>query len=90
MNEKILRDIEIELQSTRKKIPGNAHMMNALTEEVGEISKALLDLEFEEKGSNLDVYNECIQAIAVIFRIIEEGDSTFPTYKPLKRLLNLI
>ena len=86
MNEILLRDIEDELKSARIKYPEPNHMLSAITEEVGELAKSLLDLQFHDEGSSLDVYNEAIQVIVTAIRIIQEGDTTFPAYKPFPGL----
>jgi len=77
-----------ELEKAQRKFPNNQHMMNALTEEVGELSQALLHLNFEpEKGkTNEDVYKEAVQVAVMAFRVALEGDSTFPAYLPQKLL----
>jgi len=62
-----------ELAMARDKFPGNAHMMVALTEEVGEVARALL----EQGPGSREVLEECAQVAAVAQRIATEGDGDF-------------
>lgn len=50
-------------------------MMAALTEEVGELAKALLSEPWER------VVAEAVQVAAMAIRVAEEGDSTFAEYR---------
>jgi NTP pyrophosphatase (non-canonical NTP hydrolase) len=61
-----------EVQRARMKHRSNAHMMVALTEEVGELAQALL-----ENGNGERAREEAIQVACVAIRIIEEGDADF-------------
>ncbi|HKK06654.1 MAG TPA: hypothetical protein VKA50_12485 [Gammaproteobacteria bacterium] len=82
-NYNIWWDIERELTEARQKFPDNAHVMNALTEEVGELAQALLHLNFEPgKKGHEDVYKEAIQVAVMAIRVASEGDSTLPAYDP--------
>jgi hypothetical protein len=79
----IVADIEAELASARGKWPANSHLLAALTEEVGELAKALLHINFEPgKEKHEDVYNEAVQVAVMAIRIATEGDSTLPAYDP--------
>ena len=69
-------DIMNELARARKKFPGNKHQNTALAEEVGELSKALLELETDE-ATHQDVYDEAVQVAAMAIRVATEGDSDF-------------
>ena len=83
---KIFEDIAEELKSAREKFPNNAHVMNALTEEVGELAQALLQVNYEpEKKTNADVYKEAIQVATMAIRVATEGDSTLPAYVPVSQ-----
>lgn len=82
----VIIDIVKELEQARTKFPGTEHMMNALTEEVGELAQALLHLQYEpqkEKTAD-DVYKEAIQVAVMAIRVASEGDATFPAYNPLE------
>jgi len=82
-NYNIWCDIERELAEARQKFPDNAHLMNALTEEVGELAQALLHINFEPgKNGHEDVYKEAIQVAVMAIRVASEGDSTLPAYHP--------
>lgn len=65
-----LRDVKAEVVRARAKFPEPDAVMTALTEEVGELAKALLD---EPWGR---VYNEAIQVAAMALRVAVEGDPT--------------
>lgn len=56
----------------RAKFPGNRFMLAALTEEVGELARALL----QRKGPE-EVRAEALDVAVVAIRIFEEGDATF-------------
>ncbi len=77
-------DIENELIKAREKFPTNKHLLAALTEEVGELAQALLQMQCEkEKGvCDQDVYGEAIQVASMAIRIAVEGESTLPAYNP--------
>lgn len=80
-----LRDVGKEYDRANKLFLGNAHNMNALTEEVGELAQALLQLQYEpHKGkTNQDVVKEAIQVCAVAMKIALHGDTTFPAFTGL-------
>lgn len=61
-----------EAQRSRHKFPGNGHMLAALAEELGEVSKALL-----EGATHETVVAECVQVATVALRIATEGDADF-------------
>lgn len=82
-NKDVISDIEDELKKARNAWPKNHHMMNALTEEVGELAQALLHMNFEKgKKTHKDVYKEAIQVATMAIRVATEGDSTLPEYDP--------
>jgi NTP pyrophosphatase (non-canonical NTP hydrolase) len=59
-----------ELQSARSKFPSASKSMCALTEEVGELAKALLD------ESNERVVEEAVQVAVTAIRVATEGDAS--------------
>lgn len=59
-----------EIVSARRKFPNPSGSMTALTEEVGELAKALLDEPWE------NVEAEAIQVACMAIRVLEEGDPT--------------
>lgn len=67
-----LAAVRAEVLRARAKFPGRAHMLAALTEEVGEVARALLQREGRER-----VRAEAIQVACVALRIAEEGDGDF-------------
>lgn len=72
MESLFLSDVSREIDSARAKHPGNAHLLVALMEEVGELAKAHLDSEGSER-----VWAEAKQVACVAGRIALEGDSDF-------------
>jgi hypothetical protein len=69
--------LSAEMQRARRKFPGNRLLLAALTEEVGELAKELL-----ENRPRLRVREEAIQVACVALRIYEEGDATFAAASP--------
>jgi hypothetical protein len=65
-----------EVASARSKFPDNKHLLAALTEEVGELAEALLQVQGTER-----VRAEAIQVATVALRIFEEGDASFNGWK---------
>lgn len=70
-----------EMDRARAKVPGNRFMLAALTEEVGELARALL-----QSRSREEVQAEAIQVACVALRIVEEGDATFSDVTPEEAL----
>jgi NTP pyrophosphatase (non-canonical NTP hydrolase) len=64
--------IHAEVVRARQKFPGNRHLLAALTEEVGELAKAIL-----QRRPGEEIEREAIQVACVAVRIIEERDSAF-------------
>lgn len=58
-----------------KLFPKSDHVLLALNEEHGELVKAIMDHKYG-KGSIEDVRSEAIQVMAMILRLVEEGDPT--------------
>ena len=85
MGGQLVEEIDDELARARKKFPDAAGAMCALTEEVGELAKAVLD----EPAAR--VRREAVQVICMAVRIIQEGDRTLDEIrvargqKPLSR-----
>jgi len=75
---KFLRDTSNEVNRAREKFPKNDLLMVALTEEVGELAKALLD-ESPER-----IYAEAVQVACVAARIATEGDCTIEAWRKLR------
>jgi hypothetical protein len=64
--------ISAEVVLARTKFPGNRFLLAALTEEVGELAKAML-----QRRDPDEVQREAIQVACVAIRILEEGDASF-------------
>lgn len=79
MKQSTLECIEKELKAARAKFPNPNQTMAALTEEVGEVAKALLHNDCED-GAAYDVFCEAIQTAVMAIRLLEEGDRSFPNY----------
>jgi len=73
-----LYDLQTEVRRARKKFPANDVLMVALTEEVGELARALLE-ESPER-----IYEEAIQVACVAIRIATEGDCTVDEWRKRK------
>lgn len=65
-----LSDVEVEVSRAIKKFPMPNACLAALTEELGELAKALMD---EPSGR---VYSEAVQVAAMACRVAIEGDPT--------------
>lgn len=72
-----LQAISAECISARTKFPGRKFLLAALTEEVGELAKALLQGKPKD-----EIDKEAIQVACIAVRIIEEGDETFENAPP--------
>lgn len=93
----IFERIEDELISATEKFPSSRHNLAALTEEVGELAKALLD-QFQEqcyddgvskeelarhnKIKNNAIFLEAVQVASAAIRVMTEGDNDF-IYHPV-------
>lgn len=75
-------EITAELGRARAKFPGSARTFKALTEEVGELAKALLDVKAGDAQSNRNVYYEAVQVATMAIRMMEEGERETPEYVP--------
>lgn len=64
-------DVGDELRRARAKFPGTNLLTTAFAEEAGELVKAILD---GYNGKASDIYTEAIQTIAMVVRLLEEGD----------------
>ena len=69
-----LRDISRRIAYSRSEHPETRNKVAGLAEEVGEVSRALRD---HGSGSQ-EVRDECLDVIAVAWRIAVEGDDGFP------------
>ena len=72
--------IEDELDRARTKFPEPTATMVALTEEVGELAKALLDESWE------NVRKEAIQVACMAIRVAIEGDRSLDSHRISKAL----
>ncbi len=63
--------LTLEIERARGKFPSNRHLFLALVEEVGELSKDLLE-------GNVGWREEALQVACVALRLYEEGDPTTP------------
>lgn len=81
---KVMMDIIEELARARRLFPGDNVTFLALSEEVGELAKAL----FEESREN--VRKEAIQVAVMAVRIIMDGDCTLSDWRKMKGLDALV
>lgn len=70
-----LNRVHVEILAARRKFPKPEASMTALTEEVGELAKALLDEPWE------NVVQEAHQVAAMAARVALEGDPTLKSYR---------
>ena len=80
-DERMIEDIRAELRRARHLHPGTKHLVCVLSEEAGEVAKAMYDHEYAQ-GAPEDVVTECIQTAAMAIRVATEGDSTFSYVPP--------
>lgn len=92
----IFEAIENELIFATNKFPSNRHTLTALTEEVGELSKALLDqfqallYEFQDstpermEDYNQEIFKEAVQVASMAIRVMTEGDADFIYHPPIQ------
>lgn len=79
-DEKIISAVRAELRRAREKFPQNDCMMTALTEEVGELAKALMD------ESSDRVIKEAVQVAVMAVRVATEGDDSVINLRSRKGL----
>jgi antirestriction protein len=77
----MIRAIRGELRLSREAFPGNHYIHAALIEEVGELSKALMEHSTSGKITAAELFHEAIQVAAMAIRIGTEGDRDF-AYEP--------
>ena len=68
-----LMEVRYELNRAREKFPANVHLLAALTEEVGEVARALLD----GPDGATSLRAECVQVACLALRIAVEGEGAF-------------
>jgi NTP pyrophosphatase (non-canonical NTP hydrolase) len=70
---KLFKDSVEEAKRAKKKFPKPELLLTAMTEEHGELVKAIMDCR-QGKASQEDIKQEMIQLIAMIIRLFNEGD----------------
>ena len=70
-----LSDVHVEVRRARQKFPGDDATLAALTEEVGELAKAMLG------ESQHAIYKEAVQVAAMAVRCALDGDATLGAYR---------
>ncbi|MDH5757862.1 MAG: hypothetical protein OEZ55_14480 [Nitrospinota bacterium] len=73
---KFISDVLTELERARVNFPSNRHMNAALVEEVGELSRALLECSIDKSHAE-NVYKEAVQVAVMAARVALEGDPSF-------------
>ena len=73
--QEIFVSIGLELNRARAKFPSSECSMVALTEEVGELAKAMLD------ESQQRIYQEAVQVACMAIRVATEGDPSIENYR---------
>ncbi len=69
-----------EVARARIKWPGNADKLAAMSEEAGEVARAMLRHK-HEGGSAAEVWREAVQLAAMALRVATEGTAEMP-YRP--------
>lgn len=82
LEEAIFFCISKELSSAMKKFPDPVHSLAALSEEVGELNKVMLQYQYEpDKNVTMDdIVGEAIQVASMAVKIILYGDTTFTKF----------
>lgn len=65
-----------ELRQARTKFPKPEATGYALFEEVGELSQAILQYKFEDRGAKEDIRAELVQAMTMLCRLWIDGDDS--------------
>lgn len=71
-----------EVERSRLKYPGNAHMLAAIVESTGSLARALLcgcGPSATDRAAKIG--KEALQVAAIALRLYEEGDVTFSDWK---------
>jgi NTP pyrophosphatase (non-canonical NTP hydrolase) len=76
VDEQFLDDVAREIVRARAKFPAPNPNIAALTEEVGELAKALLHVREGKLHHWSRVYDEAVQVAVMALRAASEGDAT--------------
>ena len=79
MSSSFLAEVILEVARAKRLFPKPDGLMTALTEEVGEVARAVLD-ETDER-----IREECVQVAAMAMRLAEEGDPTLTELRARRR-----
>lgn len=71
-----IRAMLTEAQRARTLFPKSDFLATAMAEEVGEVVKACMDYMHKKAVTRDDIEVECIQAAAMVWRLLTEGDPT--------------
>lgn len=84
LDARFLNDVVEETNRARMKFNDPVHTLAALTEEVGELAQALLDLDRRPRAAylHMDIWKEAIQVATMALRVACEGDADFKHYVP--------
>lgn len=72
-----MADVMEEVERAKKKFPYTYCVTLAMCEESGELARAVLG------QSDESIYKEAVQTVAMVFRIITEGDPSANQYRAL-------
>ena len=73
---RFMNDVIAEALKAQRKFPQPNPCVAALTEEAGELARAILHRREKKPMNYSDIYGEAIQVAAMAFRIALEGDQT--------------
>lgn len=82
--ETLIEEIIAELARARAKFPGDNATFHALTEEVGELAKAMME---EPRHA---VRKEAVQVAVMAMRVVLDGDATMAGWRAMKGLDPLV
>jgi NTP pyrophosphatase (non-canonical NTP hydrolase) len=83
MDADFISDLKGELHRARQKFPSNNLLFAALVEEVGELSKAMLEWRAGDTTEQ-EIWNEAVQVAAMAMRVAVEGDASFTSMPYIK------
>lgn len=81
--EVFMSDVQKEIESARKKFPSTHCVSLAMMEEAGELVRAMLGQSDEE------IYMESVQTVAMVFRMITEGDPSVAEYRHINNIKSI-
>lgn len=79
--ERFIADVVSEFVRTSGLYPTNEDHVAALSEEAGEVAKAMIDHR-RGKATEADIWTECVQTANMALHVALRGDASFPYQGP--------